>query len=86
MILRLLEGENIMNNIKEQLEAQLKEKFKFDNGSNDFSGVMHLLKTNDDIQKMYDYINKNNITDTDDIYKYGFKLAGIDNQTIEIEK
>lgn len=38
---------------------------------------MSLLDTEEDMKKMYDYIIENDITDTDDIYKYGFKLAGI---------
>ena len=70
--------------IKEKLEEKLKE-YTFDYENNDISGVMSLLDTEDDMQLMYDYIIDNNITDTDDIYKYGFKLAGIENQEITIE-
>ena len=73
-----------MNNIKEKLEHELR-KFTFDNYSNDISGIMHLLDTEEDMTKMYEYIVNNNITNTDDIYKYGFKLSGIDNQKIIIE-
>ena len=72
-------------NKKEQLEELLKKNYIFDNNSNDIKGVMHLLRTEEDIEKMYNYIVKNNIKDTDDIYKYGFKLSGIDNQKIVIE-
>ncbi len=72
-------------NKKEQLEELLKKNYIFDNNSNDINGVMHLLRTEEDIEKMYNYIVKNNIKDTDDIYKYGFKLSGIDNQKIIIE-
>jgi hypothetical protein len=72
-------------NKKEQLEELLKKNYIFDNKSNDINGVMHLLRTEEDIEKMYNYIVKNNIKDTDDIYKYGFKLSGIDNQKIIIE-
>lgn len=72
-------------NIKEQLEEKLKE-YTFDYENNDISGVMSLLDTDNDMQLMYDYIIENNITDTDDIYKYGFKLAGIENQEITIEQ
>ena len=71
--------------IKEKLEEKLKT-YTFDYENNDISGVMSLLDTEEDIEKMYDYIIENDITDTDDIYKYGFKLAGIENQVIEIEQ
>ena len=36
---------------------------------------MGLLDTEEDMQKMYDYIVDNNITDTDDIYDYGIELC-----------
>lgn len=36
---------------------------------------MNLLDTDEDMQKMYDYIVDNNITDTDDIYDYGIELC-----------
>ena len=72
--------------IKEKLENLLKNNFIFDYCENDISGVMHLLHSEEDMEKMYNYIIDNNIEDTDDIYYYGFKLAGIDNQKIIIEK
>jgi hypothetical protein len=59
--------------IKTLLEKKLKE-FTFDYEDNDISGVMHLLDTEEDMQKMYDFIVNNNITDIDDIYEYGFEL------------
>lgn len=61
-------------NIKNLLEKKLKE-FTFDYENNDISGVMNLLDTEEDMQKMYDYIIDNNITDTDDIYDYGIELC-----------
>lgn len=70
---------------KEKLEAKLKE-YTFDYEGNDISGIMSLLDTEDDMQKMYDYIIDNNVIDTDDIYRYGFKLAGLENQEIIIEE
>ena len=70
--------------IKEKLEEKLKE-YTFDYENNDISGVMSLLDTEEDMQLMYDYIIDNDITDTDDIYKYGFKIAEIENQEITIE-
>ena len=73
-----------MDDIEKKLIEKLKE-FKFDNERNDISGVMDLLDTKEDMKKMYDYIVNNRIEDTDDIYKYGFKLAGIDNQVIIID-
>lgn len=60
--------------IKDLLEKKLKE-FTFDYEDNDISGVMNLLDTEEDMQKMYDFIVDNNITDTDDIYEYGFELC-----------
>jgi hypothetical protein len=63
-----------MSEIKKQLIDKLKE-YTFDNEDNDISGVMCLLDTEDDMKKMYDYIVDNNITDINDIYKYGFELA-----------
>ena len=74
-----------MSEIEKKLTEKLKE-YTFDYEDNDISGVMSLLDTEEDMQKMYDYIIDNNINDTDDIYKYGFKLAGIENQVIEIEQ
>lgn len=63
-----------MSEIEEKLRKKLKE-YTFDYEENDISGVMGLLDTEDDMQKMYDYIVDNNITDTDDIYEYGFELC-----------
>lgn len=63
-----------MSEIEEKLRKKLKE-YTFDHEENDISGIMCLLDTEDDMQKMYDYIVDNNITDTDDIYKYGFELC-----------
>lgn len=60
--------------IKEKLENKLKE-YTFDYKENDISGVMNLLDTEEDMQKMYDYIVDNNITDTDDIYDYAIELC-----------
>ena len=48
-------------NIKSLLEKKLKE-FTFDYENNDISGVMNLLDTEEDMQKMYDFIVDNNIT------------------------
>jgi hypothetical protein len=64
-----------MSEIEEKLRKKLKEEYVFDHEENDISGVMGLLDTEEDMQKMYDYIVDNNITDTDDIYKYGFELC-----------
>ena len=63
-----------MSEIEEKLRKKLKE-YTFDHEENDISGIMCLLDTEDDMQKMYDYIVDNNITDTDDIYEYGFELC-----------
>ena len=60
--------------IKELLEKKLKE-YTFDYKDNDISGIMNLLDTEEDMQKMYDFIVNNNITDTDDIYDYGIELC-----------
>ena len=72
--------------IKEKLEKKLKEEYVFDNEGNDISGVMCLLDTEEDMQKMYDYIVDNNITDTDDIYNYGFELCDDIEDIIGIEE
>ncbi len=63
-----------MSEIEEKLRKKLKE-YTFDYEENRIEGVMHLLDTEEDKQKMYDYIVDNNITDTDDIYEYGFELC-----------
>lgn len=63
-----------MSEIEKKLRKKLKE-YTFDNEDNDISGVMCLLHNEEDMQKMYDYIVDNNITDTDDIYEYGFELC-----------
>lgn len=63
-----------MSEIEEKLRKKLKE-YTFDYEENDISGVMHLLDTEDDMQKMYDFIVDNNITNPDDIYEYGFELC-----------
>lgn len=63
-----------MSEIEKKLRKKLKE-YEFDHEENDISGVMCLLDTEEDMQKMYDYIIDNNITDTDDIYEYGFELC-----------
>ncbi len=63
-----------MSEIEEKLRKKLKE-YTFDYAENNIDGVMHLLDTEEDMQKMYDYIVDNNITDTDDIYEYGFELC-----------
>ena len=63
-----------MSEIEKKLSEKLKE-YTFDHEENDISGIMCLLDTEDDMQKMYDYIVDNNITDTDDIYEYGFELC-----------
>ena len=63
-----------MSEIEEKLRKKLKE-YTFDYENNDISGIMGLLDTEDDMQKMYDYIVDNNITDTDDIYDYGIELC-----------
>ena len=72
--------------IKEKLEKKLKEEYVFDNEGNDISGVMCFLDTEEDMQKMYDYIVDNNITDTDDIYNYGFELCDDIEDIIGIEE
>lgn len=61
-------------NIKDKLEEKLKT-YTFDYKENDISGIMNLLDTEEDMQKMYDFIVNNNITDTDDIYDYGIELC-----------
>ena len=71
--------------IKEKLEKKLKE-YTFDYEDNDVSGIMNLLDTEEDMQKMYDYIVDNNITDTDDIYNYGFELCDDIEDVIGIEE
>lgn len=71
--------------IKEKLERKLKE-FTFDYCENDISGVMHLLDTEKDMELMYNYIVDNNVTDTDDIYYYGFELAHISDQKKDVIK
>ncbi len=63
-----------MSEIEEKLRKKLKE-YTFDYENNDISGIMGLVDTEDDMQKMYDYIVDNNITDTDDIYDYGIELC-----------
>ena len=63
-----------MSEIEEKLRKKLKE-YTFDYENNYISGIMGLLDTEDDMQKMYDYIVDNNITDTDDIYDYGIELC-----------
>ena len=63
-----------MSEIEEKLRKKLKE-YTFDYENIDISGVMNLLDTDEDMQKMYDYIVDNNITDTDDIYDYGIELC-----------
>ena len=63
-----------MSEIEEKLRKKLKE-YTFDYENNDISGIMGLLDTEDDMQKMYDYIVDNNITNTDDIYDYGIELC-----------
>lgn len=63
-----------MSEIEEKLRKKLKE-YTFDYAENNIDGVMHLLDTEEDMQKMYDYIVDNNITNTDDIYEYGFELC-----------
>ena len=63
-----------MSEIEEKLRKKLKD-YTFDYENNDISGIMGLLDTEDDMQKMYDYIVDNNITDTDDIYDYGIELC-----------
>ena len=63
-----------MSEIEEKLRKKLKE-YTFDYENNDISGVMNLLDTDEDMQKMYDYIVDNNITDIDDIYDYGIELC-----------
>ena len=63
-----------MSEIEEKLRKKLKE-YTFDYENNDILGVMNLLDTDEDMQKMYDYIVDNNITDTDDIYDYGIELC-----------
>ncbi len=63
-----------MSEIEEKLRKKLKE-YTFDYENNDISGIMGLLDTEEDMQKMYDYIVDNNITDTDDIYDYGIELC-----------
>lgn len=60
--------------IKEKLENKLKE-YTFDYKENDITGIMNLLDTEEDMQKMYDYIVDNNIVDTDDIYDYAIELC-----------
>lgn len=63
-----------MSEIEEKIRKKLKE-YTFDYEDNDISGVMGLLDTEEDMQKMYDYIVDNNITDTDDIYNYAMELC-----------
>ena len=63
-----------MSEIEEKLRKKLKE-YTFDYENNDISGVMNLLDTDEDMQKMYDYIVDNYITDTDDIYDFGIELC-----------
>lgn len=64
-----------MSEIEKKLRKKLKEEYVFDHEENSIEGVMGLLDTEEDMQKMYDYIVDNNITDTDDIYEYGFELC-----------
>lgn len=63
-----------MSDIEENLRKKLKE-YTFDYENNDISGIMGLLDSEEDMQKMYDYIVNNNITDTDDIYDYAIELC-----------
>jgi hypothetical protein len=71
------------NNMKEKLIIEFKKMGFREDEINDF---LNGLESNSNISKMYNYIVKNNITDTDDVYKYFFKLIGIENQRIIIEK
>lgn len=64
-----------MSEIEKKLRKKLKEEYTFDHEDNDITGVMSLLDTEEDMQKMYDYIVDNDITDTDKIYEYGFELC-----------
>lgn len=74
-----------MSEIEEKLRKKLKE-YTFDYIENRIEGVMHLLDTEEDMQRMYDYIVDNNITDTDDIYNYGFELCDDIEDVIGIEE
>ncbi len=74
-----------MSEIEEKLRKKLKE-YTFDYENNDISGIMGLLDTEEDMKKMYEYIVDNNITDTDDIYKYGFELCDDLEEIIGIEE
>jgi|GEM_PF-2731471 len=69
--------------MKEKLIIEFKKMGFREDEINDF---LNGLESNSNISKMYNYIVKNNITDTDDVYKYFFKLIGIENQRIIIEK
>ena len=74
-----------MSEIEEKLREKLKE-YTFDYTENRIEGVMHLLDTEEDMQRMYDYIVDNNITNTDDIYEYGFELCHDIEDVIGIEE
>ena len=54
-----------MSEIEKKLRKKLKE-YTFDYENNDISGIMHLLDTEEDMQKMYDYIINNNDGSRDD--------------------
>lgn len=75
-----------MSDIEKKLRKKLQEEYVFDHEENDITGVMSLLDTEEDMQKMYDYIVENNITDTDDIYEYGFELCDDIEDVIGIEE
>ncbi len=75
-----------MSEIEKKLRKKLKEEYVFDHEENSIEGVMGLLDTEEDMQKMYDYIVDNNITDTDDIYEYGFELCDDLEEFIGIEE
>ena len=75
-----------MSEIEKKLRKKLQEEYVFDHEENDITGVMSLLDTEEDMQKMYDYIIDNNITDTDDIYEYGFELCDDIEDVIGIEE
>ena len=77
--------ESEKSDIQKKLEKKLKE-YTFDYEDNDISGIMNLLDTEEDMQKMYDYIVDNNIIDTDDIYDYGFELCDDIEDVIGIEE
>jgi len=69
--------------MKEKLIFELK---KMDFREEEINDFLNGLESNSNMFKMYNYIIKNNITDTDDVYKCFFKLIGLENQRIIIEK